>query len=115
MLLEPFFHTMLFSEDPRRRSHRKKGPPRKAVTMPTGTWVGRRCASVWQNTRNVPPKRMVAGAVLSDFDGEPVKFSQDIDERRYVLCTANHKLHAKVLNQVAEIKREAGVVWAKVS
>jgi fructose-1,6-bisphosphatase/inositol monophosphatase family enzyme len=58
---------------------------------------------------------MTAGAVISDFDGEPVKFSQDLNERRFVVCTANRKLHAKVLNVVAEIKRDAGVEWGKVT
>ena len=57
---------------------------------------------------------MTAGAVITDFDGEPVQFSQDINERRYVICSANRKIHAKVLNLVSDIKDDAGVEWGKV-
>lgn len=44
-----------------------------------------------------------AGAVVTDFDGDPVKFEDKKDKRYFILCTANESLHEKVLKEIAGI------------
>lgn len=56
-----------------------------------------------------------AGAVITTFDGEPLKFVADVNQRFYVLCSANRKLHEAVLDQLRVIREQHGIKWSKVS
>lgn len=44
-----------------------------------------------------------AGAVVTDFDGHPVTFEDDIHKRYFLLCTATEALHEQVLAEIAKI------------
>lgn len=54
-----------------------------------------------------------ANAQLSTFDGQPVEFTADVNQRLYVLCSANEQLHRAVLEQLQTIKRRCGIRFAK--
>ena len=56
---------------------------------------------------------MSAGAIITDFDGNPVAFSSDINARLHVVCASNREIHAKVLALVAQIKKANGLTWKK--
>ncbi len=45
-----------------------------------------------------------AGCVVTDFDGQPVSFTPDINRRFNLICSANPTLHALVLAKVKECK-----------
>ena len=54
-----------------------------------------------------------AGAVMTDFDGNAVPFSDDINERLFVVASGNADIHAQVLKILADIKTATGYTWAK--
>ncbi len=54
-----------------------------------------------------------AGAIITDFDGNPVPFQSDINARFNVVCSANQAIHDKVLAVVAEIKKSKGLAWKR--
>lgn len=45
-----------------------------------------------------------AGCVISTFDGQPVRFEDNIDGCYDVLCSANQELHDKVLEELSKIQ-----------
>jgi len=49
-----------------------------------------------------------AGAVVTDFDGNPVRFTQDVKTVHDVLASTNAALHEKVLDRIAECKKKMG-------
>ena len=55
-----------------------------------------------------------AGAIITDFDGNELQFSDDINDRLYILATGNRELHDKVLEIIADIKKSAGIEWGKL-
>ena len=55
----------------------------------------------------------VAGAVITDFDGNEVPFSDDINQRFYVIASGNRELHEKILDVVADIRKATGLEWKK--
>jgi len=56
---------------------------------------------------------MTAGAVITDFDGNDLEFSDNINDRLFVLASGNRALHDEVLSILAEIKAQTGYRWAK--
>jgi len=54
-----------------------------------------------------------AGAVITDFDGNDVPFSDDIHKRLYIVTSGNRELHDEILGIIAEIKRATGFKWEK--
>lgn len=56
----------------------------------------------------------MAGAVVTDFDGNDVPFSDDINRRFYVIASANRDLHETILGIVADIKSATGLKWEKL-
>ncbi|HUW58077.1 MAG TPA: inositol monophosphatase family protein [Planctomycetota bacterium] len=55
----------------------------------------------------------LAGAVITDFDGNAVPFSDDINKRFYVIASANRELHDQILTIVAGIRKATGLEWKK--
>lgn len=55
----------------------------------------------------------VAGAVITDFDGKEVPFSDDINRRFYVVASGNRNLHDQALNIIADIRAATGHKWEK--
>ena len=49
-----------------------------------------------------------AGAVVTDFDGNPVKFVADEETVWDVVATTNQTLHEKILAAIAECKKKTG-------
>jgi len=54
-----------------------------------------------------------AGVVITDFDGNEVPFSDDINHRLFVLASGNDAIHEQVLKILSDIKAETGYTWAK--
>jgi fructose-1,6-bisphosphatase/inositol monophosphatase family enzyme len=48
-----------------------------------------------------------AGAIVTTFDGQPVVFMPDIDQRFDLVCSATAALHEKVLAEIAQIRKGA--------
>ena len=46
-----------------------------------------------------------AGAVVTDFDGKPIKFPEDVETVHDVLASTNRTLHDKVLQRIADCKK----------
>jgi myo-inositol-1(or 4)-monophosphatase len=46
-----------------------------------------------------------AGAIVTTFDGEPVVFKPDIEQRFNIVCSANATLHEKVLAELQQIQK----------
>lgn len=49
------------------------------------------------------PIAWASGAVVTDFDGQPVRFEDNIRKRYFILCTANERLHEQVLAEIQKI------------
>jgi fructose-1,6-bisphosphatase/inositol monophosphatase family enzyme len=47
-----------------------------------------------------------AGAVVTDFDGNDVKFTEDVKTVHDVVASTNAKLHEKVLQKISDCKRK---------
>jgi len=48
-----------------------------------------------------------AGAIVTTFDGDPVTFKPDINQRYDLICAANPTLHQKVLAEIQHIRKGA--------
>ena len=47
-----------------------------------------------------------AGCIVTDFDGEEVKFPEDVETTHDVLASTNQKLHDQVLENIAKCKKK---------
>jgi fructose-1,6-bisphosphatase/inositol monophosphatase family enzyme len=54
-----------------------------------------------------------AGAVITTFDGQPVRFVPDVNQRLYVVCSANQPLHQAVLDRLRAIRQQHAIQWSK--
>ncbi|HUW83135.1 MAG TPA: inositol monophosphatase family protein [Phycisphaerae bacterium] len=55
-----------------------------------------------------------AGVVVTTFDGEPLTFTPDVNQRLYVVCSANRTLHQAVLDCLRDIRAQHNIEWRKV-
>jgi fructose-1,6-bisphosphatase/inositol monophosphatase family enzyme len=49
------------------------------------------------------PIAWAAGAIVTDFDGQVVRFEDNIRKRFFILCTANERLHEQVLKEIRKL------------
>jgi hypothetical protein len=70
------------------------------------TWPSGASTSIWPTQQ--------AGAVVTTFDGEPLAFTPDVNQRFYVVCSANRTLHQAVLDCLCDIRAQHNIEWRKV-